>query len=149
VVIIMSASGTDSSTVKVIAPGLSVERIVDGRIIVFTVRDVSRHLVDLWMQELESILSTWPADQPYYSLYDVNFPGGTLTPYVRTRVAEILKKYENLTGTTAIILPGSLLATVFQLLLRATAWSKRKRRIFNRLEPGLKWLKESLEESKR
>ncbi len=129
---------------KPIMPGLLVEWTDDGQIVIFVVRDLSRPVIDAWVTELQAALDANPAGQPFLSLYDLNFPRVTLTPYAKARIGKVLEDHQNLSGRTALVMPRNFLVALAQIFLRGGKPGTRQRRIFHSREDGLAWLRESL-----
>ncbi len=129
---------------KDIMPGLRVEWTPDGQVVTFIVRDLSRHVVDAWVTELQAVLDANPAGHPFLSLYDLNFPQATLTPYIKARVGKVLEDQQNLAGRTALVMPRNFLVALAQLFLRGARPGTRQRRIFHATEAAMTWLRECL-----
>jgi hypothetical protein len=137
----MTTSDTPPSAIENPVEGLTIEWIMDRRIVVYTIRDVSRTVANVWMDALESALASWTGDKPFLALYDVNFPGAVITPYARSRLSQMIDKFNSVYGRTAVVLPRSFTISVVELIFRARARGKRQRRIFTNYDQALNWLK--------
>jgi hypothetical protein len=128
--------------------GIGVKWLYGRRLIVIyrnTLNKVtSRKQVDVYMNLLKTLLTTWDVQIPYLVLSD--FRGGMLTPYSRGR-AEDLVKYvpPNLKGRVAILLDNASTSILINLIVRqlaARSPAQIENRVFSSYDYALRWLEE-------
>lgn len=127
-----------------VVPGLFVQWLYDRRIVVFIAHNVSHQTIDAWVEVLQNTLKDWPEDRPFLSLYEMSFPEATLTPYMRSKLGEVIETHQNLTGRTAAVVRKTFLVQLVNLFLRGRRPGIRQRQIFYDYNEGLEWLKEML-----
>jgi hypothetical protein len=141
-----SPSPVSTSEVEQIAPNLFREWAYDRRIVIYTVRDMSRGTIDAWSRLILDTIEAWPTGQPFLAVFDLNFPEASLTPYIRDRLGEVMDSQHDLNGRTALVMRKGFLVSLAQIYLRNRKPGKRERRIFFSREEGLAWLAQALEQ---
>ncbi len=132
------------SQVKEIAPGIIREWLVDGYVLCYTIKSVSRKSVDAWADDLIEKSKALPADCPFLLLQELADPALSLTPYVRSRVNDHRKACPNLRGRVALILPRTVMAGVIQFVIKQNSTALIQQRAFFDRESALAWLQEEL-----
>lgn len=130
-------------------PKVRREWLHNRHIVIYTVFDVSRTVVDVWAEAVIDLMEKWPPDRAYLAIYDVsNIP--SLTPYARKRAEDIARVAANLAhidGAYAVVLKRNFLSMIIRLfVLRDLPGQnpKFKRRVFFDRDEALAWLEEFL-----
>lgn len=121
--------------------------ICDGRIIVFTMHDVSREAVDRWITTVVRHLQAWPRDRVQLVLYDVASPGYAPTPYITAQIPAISEASQGLRGRYAILMPPEE-RSVQMIRFRHRQFSPMgtpiEGRLFTDRDEAISWLREAL-----
>lgn len=131
-----------------LVPGLIVEKHHNDQITVVTIETNSRQMVDMWYDETVRNIESAPTGTPFFTLYDFTHKQAGFTNYGRQRIEEIIEKYPDITGYTAIILPNNILVRLFRYFVEPIIQRRQRHvvtRIFFEREVGLVWLVENYE----
>ena len=131
------------SNVYTITPGLTLQWLHDGRVLVYTWTSISRQTVDIFSQVYMEILDTWPIKEPLYQLNDLRFEGFSFTPYLRNAVQQVIRESlkRGMTGRVANVMQPGLFMRGVQFFLRATALGPGVRaEIFANYVEAINWL---------
>ena len=134
-----------SSTVEQLTSGLTFQRLYHGQIMAFRFIDQSRSSVDAWTERASAEAQAIPADKISVGMYD--FSGCryfSMSPYIRQRALEMSRRFKDVEGFSAVVVPKTpamQLAALFLRLLKI----KIQTRIFFTYEEGLYWLKENVD----
>ena len=138
------------SSIEKINEHFSIEKVHDGRIIIYTVTSIKREIIDAWAAKMREVMLAWDAQSTYLSLHDYSDANSFVTtPHLRQRSKENAALRPELNTRTAIVIPESLMAHVTRLFVQAlpkTRHAERLRRIFFNREDALAWLEEALSE---
>jgi hypothetical protein len=128
---------------------VSLERLHEGRIVVFTIKGAStRPVVDKWFDVVAGVVTSWPAEKPYLALHDLTDKRVTLTPYARGRVREFDDLVRRLHGRIAIALPNTFMGHMIRLFLATVRWQQAlPTEGFLSKEAALRWLEKALPEN--
>jgi hypothetical protein len=130
--------------VEYVAPGLTRQWLCDRKIILFIFKDVSHETVDACANGIIETIEKWPPEIPYLCAYNLCFPEASLTPYFRDRLKEVMERYRDRAGRTAIVIQRTFITNLAQFFLNTQKPGIRVRRIFFSLDEGVAWLKEAL-----
>lgn len=137
-----------SSSIETINEHFTVEKIHDGRIVIYTVTSIKRAIIDAWAAKTREIMLDWDEQYTYLNLHDYSGADSFVTtPHLRQRSKENAALRPELNTRTAIIIPESFMAHVTRVFVQALPKSRhaeRIRRIFFNRADGLAWLEESL-----
>jgi hypothetical protein len=141
-----SNPAAQSNTIQLTSPeslssGVSLQRVVDSNIFLFTIRELGRINIDAWIDRI--ILETEnQADPtvPTFWLHDAS-PCTTvsMSPYLQHRLSTLIKRFPDRVGYNAVILPKTFVVQIVVLFIRRMPTQSRNQLYFNR-EEGLRWL---------
>lgn len=134
-----------STGVQHISPGLSLEWLYDHRMVYITLKNMSRDTVDLWVNTLAPIMKDWPREKSFRVLYDATDPRISLTPYLRTRLAEFNKVSGGMTGRAGLLMAKTFVAQITQLFLRSQYHPTIQTRIFFDRDEAMSWIAHGLD----
>jgi hypothetical protein len=97
-------------------PGLTVERLHDNRIVVFTVHDMSPGTVELWANNVIEVTESRQAKDIYY-VHDASHVPFAMTPHFRRHSERVTAAHPNAKGFVGIVLRQSLLLTVTRIII--------------------------------
>jgi hypothetical protein len=131
----------DAAPIEQIAPQMVRYWLLDRQVVVYKMTSVAHQVVDAWIDTVIATMEAWPTNRPYLAIHDLTSENVSLTPYARTRAAELIPLGAKVPGYAAIVLPNSFIAQVIRLFMR----SQRKQGIHNEiyftLPAALEWLK--------
>jgi len=128
--------------------GIGIKWLYGRRLIIVykdsTHKGTPRKQVDIYMDLLKTLLTTWDVQIPYLILSD--FRSGILTPYARGRAEELTKYVQpDLKGRSAVLLdnaPTTILISLVVRQLAARSPAQIENRFFSRYDYALRWLEE-------
>jgi len=123
---------------------MSLEWMFDNQLIFISFKDMSRETVDLWVKTLAPLMKDWPRDKSFRVLYDASDPSISLTPYLRTRVAEFTRVSGGLNGRAGLLMAKSFVAQITQLFLRSQQHPGIQTRIFFNREEAFAWVSQGI-----
>jgi hypothetical protein len=120
--------------------------VYDERILMFTLNNMHREVIDRWAQEATDWLRNCPDEIPFLTLVDLSAPNMTATPYLRERSSEMIRVRPEKAGRTAIVLPYSITTRAMQglFILINRLNQHRRRKIFLKRDEAIAWLAETL-----
>jgi len=133
--------------VHALSNGLSMEWRENGRILVFTWRDINRDTVDAYAEAYRAALAQWPINEPFLHLNNISFPGFSFTPYLRTTVQQVIKEALGMgvKGRVANVMISGITTRLVQIFLRATAMGPGvQSQVFFDPEKAYAWLAATL-----
>ncbi len=133
-----------SPLIEQLSAGVTLERLHDGQILVFTITDVSRATLDTWVNTIKSITASHPAGQKYFALNHFEGKNVSLTPYLRAKIQELAAWRPTQGGYIAAVLPKTFFAQLMTLFLPAMNRNNIQSRLFFTRDEGLGWLEKSL-----
>ena len=134
--------GTDTNPVEVV-PGLTVDRVRDGKINCVTVTSSTRQVIDAFVEFVKEMQQHRSADEISYFLFDfAESPTGFYTPYGRARMEELLHWRTELVAYSAILLPKNFIVHIARAYLETIYQERLTHRLFSQREEGLAWLQE-------
>jgi hypothetical protein len=122
--------------------GLTVEQFHDGRIVVFTVHDMSPATVETWANRVIEITDARQAKDIYY-IHDASHVAFAMTPYFRRHSERVTAAHPEAKGYVGIILRESLLLKVTRVIIEnmvKRSQPKIATRIFFDRTQALSWL---------
>jgi hypothetical protein len=124
-----------------LAPGLTRERLAEGRVVAFTLMDLSEQTVDIWIKAcLDEMAACIEQKRPILVLQDLARPGVIQTNYSRERGNEVTSAYPELDGRVAFVLMPGLVAQRVGRYVRGQSNEYRERRFFESRDEALAWL---------
>ncbi len=143
----MTPDPTDSPP-ELIDPGLTRQWLRGRRIIAYTLTSVAHETIDAWARAAASGVNEWPRDQVYLSMHDVSSENLSLTPYIRSRVLELVRNRPEATGRTAVVIDTGVAEMVMRLFANQLLHVIRGRplRLFTSRDQAIGWLLEGLKE---
>lgn len=126
-----------------IGQGVRYRWLADGKILNTHLPDISREVVDVWVDGVLAVALAWAVEKPFLQLHEIEVL--PLTAYLRQRTAEAIEKFDHLHGHSAIILTPSIFSTVIKLYVN---WDAKRinpnivRRVFTNFDEGYAWLAE-------
>ncbi|HRE47889.1 MAG TPA: hypothetical protein PLD47_09190 [Aggregatilineales bacterium] len=145
---------TPTPTFERIDETLTLERLHDGEILIFTFHaPPSKDAVDRWYDTIVDYVTIRNTTDRWL-VYDLTKPGiETLTPYGRQRLREAANKYPNATGRAAVIVPRNnptfLLVRGFLLVNSIRQYRKLIIQMYNERENGLAWVLDGLQKRRQ
>ncbi len=129
-----------------IGPGVTRQWLRGHRIIALTLTSVAHETIDIWATTAAEAVNTWPRDQVYLSMHDVSSEQLSLTPYIRSRVLELVRNRPEAAGRTAVVINKGVSEMIMRLFLNQLLHVIRGRplRLFTRREEAIAWLLEAL-----
>jgi hypothetical protein len=131
-------------SIEEVAPGVTLEWLLDRRVAAFTFKTAVRESIDRARDKMKAVMENWPADHLYLGITDFSDPKLGLTPYVRERVKEPATWRPELRGYVALVMPRTFAAQLVQLALQAQRNDSRQVRAFFDREAAIAWLKSKL-----
>jgi hypothetical protein len=131
------------SGVEHIGAGVTRERLDEGRIVVFTLSDMSTESVDIWVDAcLDAMRDCVEAQRPLLVVQDLSTPGVMQTDYSRSRGNTVTTAYPELEGRIAFVLPEAIV-TAYRIgrYVRGQGNQYRRRQLFITREEALAWLR--------
>jgi hypothetical protein len=141
----MDSSSSSSPLVEQLGPGVTLERLAEGQIFVFTLSDVSRPTIDTWVAAVKNVTAGWPRHRPYFALNHFAGKNVSLSPYLRAAIKDLATYRPAQSGFIAAVLPRTFFAQLMTLLLPAMNRGNMISRIFFSREEALAWLEKALE----
>lgn len=131
-----------SPTITQLSPHITREDLCNGQIVVFTLTDMTRATVDLWIDACREVMDACFAEgRPMLILQDLSRQGVVNTPYSTERGKELGDLYPDLRGRTAFLLPPNQEGLRIKLFMRRTMNQQtRQRTAFDTREEALEWL---------
>lgn len=124
---------------------LTVERLLDGKILSVTVTETTRTVVDRYVEFIKKEEDGWPKGMVAYMICDVSRSmAGFNTPYGRARMNELLTYRPDLTTYIAVIITKGFMVQIARVALgsirRGNVISQM---CFNR-EEAMTWLQKMM-----
>ena len=137
---------TSPHNVEQLTPHLTRELVDNGRIVIFTITEMTRTTVDAWIEGcLAYMRDCVTKEYPMLVLQDLSDPNVTQTPYSKERGAEATTAMPELSGRTAFVLPKTAAALRIQFFIRGQSNHHRQREAFFDRDSALAWLREALD----
>jgi hypothetical protein len=127
------------SAVEQLAPGVTLEWILDGKACMLTSQDSARETVDIWMARSMEMARDWPDNQPILLAIDATNPNVAYTPYQRARLKEMRNLRPDLNWYIAFVSPKTYLMNLLQMGAMLST-GRRQIRIFFEREKAVEWL---------
>ncbi|MCC6975946.1 MAG: hypothetical protein IT322_18225 [Anaerolineae bacterium] len=128
-------------SVKEQQSGLTIERLFEGQLVIFTLSDMKRETVDAWIDaclgEMRICLET---GRLLRVIQDLSHPAANHTPYSQKRGSEVTEAYPELKGYVAFILESSVEATRTQMFIRSQPHRYRVRDVFFDRDEAIIWI---------
>ena len=134
-----------SRLIEQLSAGVTLERLHDGQIFVFTITDVSRPTLDTWVDTIKRLTADSPEDRKYFALNHFEGKNVNLTPYLRAKIKELTDWRPAQGGYIAAVLPKTFFAQLMTLFLPAMNRSNMQSRLFFTRGEALAWLEKVLE----
>lgn len=135
--------GTGITEDETLTAGLMREVLDDGKIIIFTLTDMTRDTVDAWVDGcIDAMRKCSEEKRPLLIVQDLSDPNISQTPYSKQRGAETTDAYPDVFGRIAFILPETVLADPIRKFMRSQPNQSRNRDAFHTREEALAWLRE-------
>jgi hypothetical protein len=133
-----------SAEPREIIPGLTVEEVADGDILVVNINDSSRAMVDAFVDfAVKHMQSTAHKKFDYMLADQSNSFAAFNTPYGKARLQELMKDVtEGKQSYVAMVLPKSFAMQLAQIFLRAIIREGTTTRIFFTRQEALAWLEQ-------
>lgn len=135
------------SIVDDLGSSFTIEWYHNRQIVLCALNDSRHQAVDAVFEFLTNLIEMWPSERPYLSIYDATRSRFSFNPYLRHKATELMRRYPDKDGRTAILLPQTLLGQVLRLFVNVDLLplSKgREIRIFFSRDEALDWLLEAL-----
>lgn len=131
-----------SPTLTQLAPHITREDLCNGQIVIFTLTDMTRATVDVWIDACREVMTLCHDEgRPMLILQDLSRQGVVNTPYSTERGKELSDLYPDLRGRTAFLLPPNQEGLRIKLFMRRTMNQQtRQRSAFDTREDALEWL---------
>ncbi len=124
-------------------PGLTIERLNDGRIVIVSADSADSEAIEAGFEIVLTELKNWD-DLTMPSLLMFDMSRVMLTPFVRRKALELAEIRPDVTGRTAIIVSASTIGHLIRVFVNNTLGGSRERRVFFSQEAGQVWLEELL-----
>lgn len=133
-----------STAVHVLADGVTFQWQHDGKIAIFTLTEVARESIDIWVEALRQIVKARSPKEPFLVAHDVS--AIALTPYIRQQMEEVIAIADPLPGRYVIIVSKDVLSQSMRLFIMTNLQkpSSRKGDMFTNREKALMWLEEAV-----
>ncbi len=142
--------------VEQLTPYLTRELLQDGKIVLFTLYDISPQTLEAWAEGNKAAISDWPVDQPFLNIQDFTpVKGLTITPAIREKVKVLTGLRKEQPGRTAIVIASRLTVIAVQTILglltlmRRSKHVSRERKVFFSREEAIEWVNGMLKEVSR
>lgn len=131
------------SPLEVLSPSVSIQRVVNTNVFLFTINALDRATVDVWIDRIILETEKQPDPKvPTFWLHDASASKTvSLSPYLRHRIAEMTKRFSDRIGYNAVIMPKTFVVQILVLFIRTMPIQSKNKLFFNR-EEGLRWLYE-------
>ncbi len=118
------------------------EWVSNDRILVCRFPNTAAETVDEWYEEMQTIYTNFPDDQPVCLMLDLRRAGGIPSPRALFRARSVAQLRPNLPGRTAILIESRMARSVFSQLLEGTTTDSidREREIFTNENEAVTWL---------
>lgn len=138
---------SQTEAVQTIAPGVTIQWLYDGRILIRSLSTIERDSIDVFTDFFIQHALNWPPERPFLELTD--FRQTTTTPYLGKRMRDLMQVMpKNLHGRSASILPSGVIGHLMKTFLdRSVSHSLKAMEfhIFKDREMAIAWLAEALE----
>ncbi len=141
---------TSPSSPEQLAPGLTLERLDAGKILVFKIDTMNQITLRAMYDTIGVIQSKMSNYEPYLALYDATANiNATVTPVARKLASEVAKKNPQQRGRNALLISPLLTMAISPIKLFIKRDLQRIQRkieweIFSEREQALAWLREGL-----
>ena len=125
-----------------ILPGLTLEKLHDGKILVWSASASTRAISAAWYEHTKKQLEDWPENQPYLAL--LNMARVILTPFARDQAKELTEIRADISGRVAVVVSPSPTGHLIRLFVNRSLPKTRERRVFFSFDEALTWLEEAL-----
>lgn len=118
-----------------------------GSIPIFSIPNINRHTIDVWVDGVLAHLKTHPVEKPYLVLHDISAAGLALTPYVRSRSSELAVACAPYHGRLAAVISPGLISQLIGLFLKHDLRQKMHNvtpQTFTTHAEALAWLREGI-----
>lgn len=143
-------------SVEQVTSYLTREILLDGKIVLFTLYDISPETLEAWAEGNRSAITDWPAEQPFLNIQDFTpVKGLTITPAIREKVKVLTGLRKEQPGRTAIVLANRLTVIAVQTILglltlmRRSKHVSRERKVFFSRDEAIQWVSGMLAEVQR
>jgi hypothetical protein len=140
---------TTERTIETLGNGVTREWALDGKAVVFHVKNISRPSLDTWVEAVKQTVQNWTGDTMYI-VYDFAVPGMVvLSPYLQSRAKELAALRTEMSAYVAVALPKTFFT---QLAVRFVGTVKPNNtivRLFLSYEEGLDWFEYLLRQKKK
>ncbi|MCB9435930.1 MAG: hypothetical protein H6673_02935 [Anaerolineales bacterium] len=132
--------------IQVLGAGITCETLEDGCVTIFTLTDMTRITVDIWVDACDTLMRTAvDTHTPVRIIQDLSHPNVTQTPYSQERGQALQDAYPELQGRIAVILPNNHASHRIRLFFKRQNNRYRQRDVFFTREAALEWLNEVME----
>lgn len=133
------------AAIEILGAGVTRQWLYDYRIVTYTILDVTRELVDTWIEGAKQGSRVWKPDQTICILYDFGSARHlSRTPYLTSRLGELTKLRSGSPTFSAIILAdtffGKLVAQTTHFYFQSVTRVATKIEVFYNRQSGLNWL---------
>jgi len=136
---IVGATAHAMSRIEILGYGVTREWALDGKAVIFHLKNISRSALDIWVEAVKQTVQNWTGDT-MYMVYDFAVPGMVvLSPYLQSRAKELAMISSDMSAYVAVALPKNFFT---ELAVRFVAAIKPKNttvRLFFSYEEGLDW----------
>ena len=131
--------------------GLTVERLHDGQIVIFTVLDMTPETVERWANKVIEVTEARRAKDIFY-IHDATHVAFAMTPHFRRHSERVTNAHPDAEGAVAIILRESLLLKVTRIIIEnlvKRSQPKIATRIFFDRTQALNWLVQCMDNQRK
>jgi hypothetical protein len=111
-------------------------------VLAYRFSDTERVTVDCWINDLTTMLATWPRTLPLRLILDIRCENAIISAYAVRRCRELSRLFPSLYGKVAILITDTFSAQIAALVIRGLPNKFRERLIFHNEADAIEWLLE-------
>lgn len=116
------------------------EWLADGQVCCYRLHRNERAVIDVWANELEAVLETWPVERPWRMLIDLREVKAVPSAYGLTRSRLLMRLRPDLPGRAAFLITDAFTTRLIHLTIQALPNRYRERRVFTDEAAAVAWL---------
>jgi hypothetical protein len=126
--------------------GVYLKRLLEGRLLVITLRAFSRQIADAWFNAAATHLNNWGPSHPYMCVHDFNAPSVVISPYSAQKAGQLYalaRTHNNFYGRSGHLFPNTPAGQLMNLFVRKNNLNHQERG-FSERKAAIDWCAEAI-----
>jgi hypothetical protein len=126
--------------------GVYQKKLLEGRLLVITLRVFSRQVVDTWFNAVAAHITSWEPSHPYMCVNDFNAPNMVVSPYSTQKAVQLYalgRTKKEIYGRSGHLFPNTPAGQLMNLFVRKNATAHQERGFADR-KAAIDWCAEAI-----